>query len=108
MQTRELREYLERRGWQLAGEYVDIGISGVKEKRPELDRLLADAHRRRFDVVTVWRFLTLMDNRAVIRPKMNLRSASSVISETGRKRGICVGLGRRFEKRFGIFGLNES
>ncbi len=56
MQTRELREYIERRGWQLAGEYVDVGISGTKEKRPELDRLLADAHRRRFDVVAVWRF----------------------------------------------------
>lgn len=56
MQTRELREYCERRGWQVAGEYVDIGISGTKEKRPELDRLLADAHRRRFDAVVVWRF----------------------------------------------------
>jgi DNA invertase Pin-like site-specific DNA recombinase len=56
MQTRELREYIERRGWQLAGEYVDVGISGTKEKRPELDRLISDAHRRRFDVVAVWRF----------------------------------------------------
>lgn len=56
LQTRELREYCERRGWQLAGEYVDQGISGTKEKRPELDRLMADAHRRRFDVVAVWRF----------------------------------------------------
>jgi DNA invertase Pin-like site-specific DNA recombinase len=56
MQTRELKEYIERRGWQIAGEYVDQGISGTKEKRPELDRLMADAHRRRFDVVAVWRF----------------------------------------------------
>ena len=56
MQTRELREYAERRGWQLAGEYVDVGISGTKEKRPELDRLMADANRRRFDVVAVWKF----------------------------------------------------
>lgn len=56
MQTRELREYCERRGWTVAGEYVDIGISGSKEKRPELDRLMTDAHRRRFDVVAVWRF----------------------------------------------------
>lgn len=56
MQTRELREYAERRGWQLTGEYVDIGISGTKEKRPELDRLMADAHRRRFDAVAVWKF----------------------------------------------------
>jgi DNA invertase Pin-like site-specific DNA recombinase len=56
MQTRELREYCERRGWAVAGEYVDIGISGTKEKRPELDRLLGEAHRRRFDAVVVWRF----------------------------------------------------
>jgi len=56
MQTRELREYADRRGWKLAGEYVDIGISGSKEKRPELDRLMADAHKRRFDAVCVWRF----------------------------------------------------
>jgi DNA invertase Pin-like site-specific DNA recombinase len=38
------------------GEYVDVGISGSKERRPELDRLMADAHRRRFEVVAVWRF----------------------------------------------------
>ena len=56
LQTREIKEYCERRGWQLAGEYVDIGISGAKEKRPELDRLMADAHRRRFDAVVVWKF----------------------------------------------------
>jgi DNA invertase Pin-like site-specific DNA recombinase len=56
MQTREVREYIERRGWQLASEYVDVGISGSKEKRPELDRLMADAHRRRFDCVVVWKF----------------------------------------------------
>jgi DNA invertase Pin-like site-specific DNA recombinase len=56
MQTREIREYCERRGWLLTGQYVDVGISGTKEKRPELDRLMADAHRRRFDAVVVWRF----------------------------------------------------
>ena len=57
MQTRELREYCQRRGWELVDEpYVDIGVSGTKEKRPQLDRLMADAHRRRFDVVAVWRF----------------------------------------------------
>ena len=56
MQTRDLREYAERRGWTIASEYVDIGISGTKEKRPELDRLMSDAHRRRFDAVVVWKF----------------------------------------------------
>ncbi len=56
MQTRELQDYCTRRGWTVAGEYVDVGISGTKEKRPELDRLLSDAHRRRFDAVVVWKF----------------------------------------------------
>jgi DNA invertase Pin-like site-specific DNA recombinase len=56
LQLRELREYAERRGWTIVGEYVDEGISGSKEKRPELDRLMADAHRRKFDVVAVWKF----------------------------------------------------
>ncbi len=56
MQTRELREYCAHRGWELAGEYLDVGISGAKEKRPELDCLMTDAHRRRFDAVVVWKF----------------------------------------------------
>lgn len=55
-QTRELHEYCDRRGWNVTREYVDIGISGAKESRPELDRLLTDAHRRHFDAVVVWRF----------------------------------------------------
>ena len=33
-----------------------MGISGAKEKRPQLDRLIADAHRRKFDAVVVWKF----------------------------------------------------
>ncbi len=56
MQTRELREYCERRGWTVTGEYVDTGISGAKDRRPELDRLMSDAHKRRFDVIAVWKF----------------------------------------------------
>jgi DNA invertase Pin-like site-specific DNA recombinase len=38
------------------GEYIDAGVSGAKDSRPELNRLMADAHKRRFDVVSVWRF----------------------------------------------------
>jgi DNA invertase Pin-like site-specific DNA recombinase len=56
MQTRELRQFAEARGWHVAGEYIDAGVSGAKDSRPELNRLMADAHKRRFDVVCVWRF----------------------------------------------------
>lgn len=56
MQTRELIEYCERRGWEIFQSYVDEGVSGKKDSRPQLNRLMADAHARRFDVVVVWRF----------------------------------------------------
>jgi DNA invertase Pin-like site-specific DNA recombinase len=53
-QLRELRRYVEARGWA-AVEYVDRGVSGSKDRRPALDQLLADAKRRRFDVLVCWR-----------------------------------------------------
>jgi len=55
VQTRDLEQFAEARGWQLVDSYLDSGICGAKDRRPELDRLMADAHRRRFDVV-VWKF----------------------------------------------------
>jgi DNA invertase Pin-like site-specific DNA recombinase len=56
LQTRELQQFAEARGWIVAGEYIDAGVSGTKDSRPELNRLMADAHKRRIDVVCVWRF----------------------------------------------------
>jgi DNA invertase Pin-like site-specific DNA recombinase len=56
MQLGELREYVRSRKWKVAGEYVNTGISGASDSRPELNRLMADANRRRFDVVAVWKF----------------------------------------------------
>lgn len=50
----ELRRYASARGWDVK-EHVDHGISGAKERRPALDALLADAKRRKFDVLVVWR-----------------------------------------------------
>jgi DNA invertase Pin-like site-specific DNA recombinase len=56
LQTRELKEYCQRRGWQVFDCYVDNGFSGKKDSRPQLNRMMQDAHERRFDVVVVWRF----------------------------------------------------
>jgi DNA invertase Pin-like site-specific DNA recombinase len=56
VQTRELREHCLRRGWEIVDEYIDSGISGTKERRPQLDRLLADCRRRRVDIVLVYRY----------------------------------------------------
>jgi DNA invertase Pin-like site-specific DNA recombinase len=53
-QLKELRDYTSARGW-VGTEFVDQGVSGAKDRRPSLDRLVADARRRKFDAVIVWR-----------------------------------------------------
>ena len=55
LQLRELREYCQRRGWEIAGEYVDTGWSGAKKSRPQLDRIMQDAAEHRFDCILVWK-----------------------------------------------------
>jgi DNA invertase Pin-like site-specific DNA recombinase len=55
MQLSELREYATRRGLSIHGEYVDQGVSGSKESRPALNRLMSEAQRCRFDAVLVWK-----------------------------------------------------
>ena len=55
LQLDGLRDYAEARGLEIIEEYVDEGVSGARATRPALDRLLADAHRRRFDTVLIWK-----------------------------------------------------
>lgn len=50
----DLRRYVRARGWT-AEEYIDHGVSGTRERRPALDRLVRDATRRGFDVLVCWR-----------------------------------------------------
>ena len=55
MQLEELRAYCQRRQWEIASEYSDT-MTGSKESRPALNRLLGDAKRRKFDAVLVYRY----------------------------------------------------
>ncbi len=54
LQLRELREYANNRGWQIT-EYVDNGVSGSKDSRPELNRLMLAAKGRKLDTILVWK-----------------------------------------------------
>jgi DNA invertase Pin-like site-specific DNA recombinase len=56
LQLDELRTMAKQRGWDVVREYVDVGVSGTKDKRPELDQLYDDMRRGRLDVVAVWRY----------------------------------------------------
>jgi DNA invertase Pin-like site-specific DNA recombinase len=55
MQLAELREHAARRQWTVIEEYVDHGVSGAKESRPALNRLMLDARQRKVDIVAVWK-----------------------------------------------------
>jgi putative DNA-invertase from lambdoid prophage Rac len=52
IQIKELTEYVQRRGWELAGVYQDT-MSGARAQRPGLDALMADARLHKFDAVVV-------------------------------------------------------
>jgi DNA invertase Pin-like site-specific DNA recombinase len=54
MQTREITEFCERRGWKNPAVMVDRMSSG--KVRPELEKLKTLCRRRKFDVVVVYRF----------------------------------------------------
>ena len=74
VQLRELRAYVERRGWREPLEFVDHGVSGSKASRPALDELMAAARRRKVDVVVVW---------ALDRFGRSLRHLVTAIDELG-------------------------
>jgi DNA invertase Pin-like site-specific DNA recombinase len=63
LQLDELRQVAAQRGWTVS-EFVDEGVSGSKDRRPALDRLMADARAGRVDVVAVWRFDRFARNTA--------------------------------------------
>lgn len=56
MQLRDLRAYCAARAFVGAEEYVDAGVSGSKDSRPELNRLMDDVRKRKVDAVLCWRF----------------------------------------------------
>jgi DNA invertase Pin-like site-specific DNA recombinase len=56
MQLRDLRAYCAARQLTVVREYVDLGVSGTKDSRPQLNELMGDARKRKLDAVLVFRF----------------------------------------------------
>jgi DNA invertase Pin-like site-specific DNA recombinase len=55
MQLRDLRQLAEQRGFEIVAEFCDEGVSGSCDSRPQLDRMLFDAQRGRFQAILIWR-----------------------------------------------------
>jgi len=56
LQLRDLRAYCTARQLTSVREYVDTGVSGTKDSRPQLNELMNDVRKRKLDAVIVWRF----------------------------------------------------
>lgn len=54
-QLSAIREYVTLRGWTIAGEYIDHGVSGTRDSRPELNKLMTLAKKRQIDAIACWK-----------------------------------------------------
>jgi DNA invertase Pin-like site-specific DNA recombinase len=109
MQLSELREYATRRGLSIHEEYVDQGVSGSKESRPALNRLMSDAQRCRFDAVLVWKIdrfgrslkhlvNSLADLSAYGIAFISLRDNLDLSTPSGRRMFQIIGAMAEFER----------
>lgn len=109
LQLDELRHYAQLRGWQVAGEFVDVGISGSKASRPELNRMIKDAHLRRFDAIVVWKMdrlgrslkhliTTIEDLETYGVTFVSLRDNLDLSTPTGRLMMHVIGAMAEFER----------
>ncbi len=54
LQLTPLNEYCKKRGWKISGRYVDY-CKGKKTSRPEFDKILDAARKRKIDCIVVWK-----------------------------------------------------
>jgi DNA invertase Pin-like site-specific DNA recombinase len=50
----EFRQFTANRGLQSVGEDTDHGFSGIRTHGPDLDRMMDDGRRQKFDALLVW------------------------------------------------------
>jgi DNA invertase Pin-like site-specific DNA recombinase len=55
MQIEELKNYCNRMQYLIYDEYVDVGVSGAKQSRPQFNELLSDMRKKKFDAILVWK-----------------------------------------------------
>ena len=55
VQLSQLRTYCEQRGLRIHDEFVDH-MSGSRDDRPALKKMMAAARKREFDLILVWKF----------------------------------------------------
>jgi DNA invertase Pin-like site-specific DNA recombinase len=109
LQDDAVKAFIATRGWKVVRTYVDHGVSGTRERRPELDRLMADARKGRFDCVLVYRtdrmarslrhLVTMLDELATLGIGFtSVTEPFDTTSPTGRLLLQIVGAMAEFER----------
>lgn len=109
LQIDELRLVAAQRGWSIAGEYVDAGVSGTKIARPGLDRMLADAQAGKLDIVAVWKLDRLGRSLQHVLATLDQLGAQGVAFVSLRDQGLdsTTPAGRLFTAMIAAFAAFE-
>lgn len=109
LQLQELRQVASQRGWNVAGEYVDDGVSGTKTSRPALDRMLAEAQAGKLDIVAVWKLDRLGRSLQHVLATLDQLNGNGVDFVSLRDAGLdsTTPAGRLFTAMIGAFAAFE-
>ena len=114
MQLRDLRQLAEQRGFEIVGEYCDEGVSGSCDSRPQLDRMLSDSQRGKFQAILIWRLdrLDRLDRlgrslQHLVRLFENFRAWNVALISFGEGLDFSTSMGKLFYQLSGAFAEFE-
>jgi DNA invertase Pin-like site-specific DNA recombinase len=108
MQLRDLHQLAQQRDFEIVGEYCDEGVSGSCDSRPQLDRMLADAQRGKFQAVLIWRLDRLGRSlQHLVRLFENFRAWNVSLISFGEGLDFSTSMGKLFYQLSGAFAEFE-
>jgi DNA invertase Pin-like site-specific DNA recombinase len=108
MQLRDLRQLAEQRGFEIVGEYCDEGVSGSSDSRPQLDQMLADAQRGKFQAILIGRLDRLGRSlQHLVRLFENFRAWNVALISFGEGLDFSTSMGKLFYQLSGAFAEFE-
>jgi DNA invertase Pin-like site-specific DNA recombinase len=108
MQLRDLRQLAQQRGFEIVAEYCDEGVSGSCDSRPQLDRMLAEARRGKFQAILIWRLDRLGRSlQHLVRLFENFRAWNVALVSFGEGLDFSTSMGKLFYQLSGAFAEFE-
>jgi len=108
MQLRDLRQLAIQRGFEIAAEFCDEGVSGSADSRPQLDKMLAEAQRGRFQAILIWRLDRLGRSlQHLVRLFENFRAWNVALISFGEGLDFTTAMGKLFYQLSGAFAEFE-